>query len=113
VKGNEHTYMLAVKAVILVGSAMDNADILHALLEAGRVEHSWDGDSMSMARLKDGHIKLDSARHKCFAGSNRLTVNQRRTGIVSCYTLLNILERRTEYVWVCLACNNDDFSSNS
>jgi hypothetical protein len=43
---------------------MDYPDILHALREEGRLEDSHgDGDSTSMAKLMNYHIKFGRARH--------------------------------------------------
>jgi hypothetical protein len=57
-------------------------------------------DFSTMAKLRDGHVKLGMARHEFFACSNRLVVNQMRPGTVNCYTLLNILKRISEHLWV-------------
>jgi hypothetical protein len=51
---------------------MNYADVLHAHHEAGRVDDSLDdGDSSTMARLRDGQDKLGTARHEHYACSHR------------------------------------------
>jgi hypothetical protein len=39
-------------------------------------------------------------------------MNQMTTGTVSCHPILNILERRLGYLWVCLVCNDDELMTN-
>jgi hypothetical protein len=70
VRGNERADRLTGAAVISDGRAMDHADVLHALREAGRVEDSLgDKESSTMERLKDGQVKLGAARYEHYAGS--------------------------------------------
>jgi hypothetical protein len=85
----------------------------HALREAGRVEDSL-GDKMSstMERLRDGQVKLVTAIYEHYAGSQRRIVNQLKTGTVSHHKLLNVLERRSEHLWVCSVCKDDNLSTN-
>jgi hypothetical protein len=67
---NERVDILARKAVISGGHAMGHADILHAIREAGRMEDSrWNSDSTTTGKLKDGRVKLVTARHECFAAA--------------------------------------------
>jgi hypothetical protein len=76
VRGNERAGRLAGMAVISDGRAMDHADVLHALREAGRVENSLgDSESDIMERLRDGQVKLGAARYEQYAGSQRQMVN--------------------------------------
>jgi hypothetical protein len=71
-------------AVIFNGRAMDHADALHALREAGRLEVSLgDKESNTMERLRYGEVKIGAARHEHYAGSQRQMVNQMSTGTVS------------------------------
>jgi hypothetical protein len=61
--------------VISDGCAMNHADVLHTLCEAGRVEDTLgDGDSNTLERLRNSQVKLGAARHKHFAGSQRQMV---------------------------------------
>jgi hypothetical protein len=71
VKYKECANMLAGKAEISGGRAMDHAGVLRALLETGRVEdYCWDIDS-TKGKLKYGHIKLGMDILEHCAGSNR------------------------------------------
>jgi hypothetical protein len=65
-----------------------------------------------MERLRDGQVKLGAARYEKYAGSQRLMVNQIRTGTVSHHTLLNVLERRSEHLCVCFVCKDNNLSTN-
>jgi hypothetical protein len=96
-------------AVISNCRANNHADVLHVLREAGRVKHSF-GNGYSSIR-KDSQVNLGTARHRHCSCSQR-RVNQIRTDFVSCYTLLIILEKRSEQVYVCPMCNDDDISTN-
>jgi hypothetical protein len=54
------------------GHAMDRADVLHALREAGRVDDSFgDKELNTIERLRDGQVKLGATRYEKFAGSQR------------------------------------------
>jgi hypothetical protein len=55
-----------------------------------------DKESSTMERLRDGQVKLGAARYEQYAGGQRRTVNQIRTGTVSRHTLLNVLDRRSD-----------------
>jgi hypothetical protein len=110
VRGNKRPNGLARTAVIFDGRAMDHADVLHAVREAGRVKYSLGNkESSTMERLRDIHVKFGAARYD---GSQRGIVNQMRTGTVSSHTLLNVLERRLEHLWVCPLCKDDNLSTN-
>jgi ribonuclease HI len=100
VKGNERADRLAGSATVGNGRAMDQADILHALREAGRVkDSSHDCDSATLTRFQEIHVRRGEARRECYAGSHRRLVNQHRTGVVSRYTLRDILKMRSEHLW--------------
>jgi hypothetical protein len=91
---------------------MNHADVLHALCEAGRVKDSLGNkESSTMERLRDGQVKLGAARYEQYAGSQRRIMNQIRTGTVSRHTLLNVLAR-SEHLWVCPVCKDDNPSTN-
>jgi hypothetical protein len=78
---------------------MNHADVFHALREAGRVGDSLrDYESDTMERLRDGQVKLGASIYEQYAGSQRRMVIQLRTGTVNSRTLLNVLERRLEYL---------------
>jgi hypothetical protein len=113
VRKNERANRLAGTAVIYYGSAMNHSDVLHALCEAERVDDSLeDSESDTMERLRDGHVKLGVTRYEQYVGSQRRIVNQMRTGTVSRHTLLNVLKRRLEHLWVCPECKDDNLSTN-
>jgi hypothetical protein len=60
-----------------------------------------DLESNTMEKLRDGQVKLlVLLRYEYYADSKRPMVNQKRIGSVSRHTLLNILERRSEHLWV-------------
>jgi hypothetical protein len=70
IRENERDDRLAGTVVISDGRAMNHADVLHALREAGRVEDSLgDKESSTVERLRDGQVKLGSARYEHHAGS--------------------------------------------
>jgi hypothetical protein len=93
------------------GCAMDHADVLHALRETGRVEDSL-GDKESRIMEKGGQVRLDAAKYDQYACSQRRIVNQIRTSAPIRHTLLNVLERRSEHLWVCPVCKDDNLSTN-
>jgi hypothetical protein len=73
VRGNELADRFHGTAVISDGRAMDHADVLHALREAGKVEASLGDDkSNTMERLRD---KFGAAIYEHYAGSQRRMVN--------------------------------------
>jgi hypothetical protein len=87
--------------------------VLHALRQMGRVEDSLgDKESSTMERLRDGQVKLGVARHEQYADSQRRMVNQIRTSTVSRHTLVNVFERRSEHLWMCPVCKDDNLSTN-
>jgi hypothetical protein len=107
VKGNERAGRLAGMIVISNGRAMDHADVLHALCEAGRLEDSLgEGDSSTMERLKNSHIYRIATNLHTNASSQREIVNRMRTGTVSRHMLLNVLKRKVEPLCVCPICKD-------
>ena len=100
IRGNERADQLASRATVGKGRSMDRSDILNALREAGRINDSiMANESVTMNRLFDLQVKRGVARDERFAGSLRRIVNQHRTGVVSRYTLRDILKRRSEHLW--------------
>jgi hypothetical protein len=82
-------------------------------LEARRVKDSLgEFESNTYERLRDGQVKLGSARYEDYAGSQRRMVKQMRTITVSCHTRFNVLGGRSEHLWVCPVCKNDNVSTN-
>jgi hypothetical protein len=99
--------------VIADGRAMDHVDVLHAFMMQGRVEDSHgDKESNTMERLRDGLVKLGVARYEHYADSQRRMMNQMRAGTVSRHTLLNVLKRISEHLWVCPVWKDNHLSTN-
>jgi hypothetical protein len=93
---------------------MDRADILNALRETGRVNDSSDeGESATLTRLQELQVKRDAARYECYAGSQRRLVNQHRAGVVSRYTLRDILKMGSEHLLTCLMYSGVDGHASS
>ena len=100
VQGNERADKLAGEATVEGGRAMDQADILNALREVRLLqEPSDDCESTTMARLREQQIKRGVAKQEHYAGSQRRLINQHRTGVVSRYTLRDLLRRGSEHLW--------------
>jgi hypothetical protein len=82
------------------GQAMDRADILNATRDERMEADSFsEHESETMSRLKDHQVKRGVAKLEHFSGSQRRMVNQHRTGVVSRYTLRDLLKRRSEHLW--------------
>ena len=100
VQGNERADKLAGEATVEGGRAMDQSDILNALREVRLLqEPSDDCESTTMARLREQQIKKGVAKQEHYAGSQRRLINQHRTGVVSRYTLRDLLRRGSEHLW--------------
>jgi hypothetical protein len=98
--GNERTDRLARKATMESGRSMDQSDILHAIKEDSRKNNlSKDIESVSMTRLYEHQVGRGVAREERFSGSQRRIMNQHRTGVVSRFTLRDILKKRSEHLW--------------
>ena len=114
VRGNERADWLAGTAAVACGHAMDRADIINALRDAGR-EKDWNADieSATLTRLREHRVPRGIATHERHGGVLRRMVNQHRTGVVSRYTVRNILRRISECLWTNSSmCNEDDLSTN-
>jgi hypothetical protein len=96
---------------------MEHADVFLALCEVGRMEDSLgNGDSNTMERLKKGQVKLGAVTQEHYAGSQRRIFNQTRTVNACFYKLLNLLTcmyPKSEHVWVCPVCKDDNFSTDN
>jgi hypothetical protein len=100
VRGNERADFLAGTAIMESVRSMDRSDILRAIKEAGREnDSSKDIESVSMTRLHEHQVKRGVAREERFSGSQRRIVNQHTTGVVSHFTLRDILKTRSEPLW--------------
>jgi hypothetical protein len=79
---------------------MDRSDILHAIKEASREnDSSKDIESVNVTRLYEHQVGREVAREERFSGTQRRKVNQHRTGVVSRFTLRDIVKRRSEHLW--------------
>jgi hypothetical protein len=112
VKRNERTDRLAGTADISYGREMDHTNVLHDLREEWKTHMETRSQVLWKALLRDGQVKLGGTRYEQYAGSQRRMLNQIRTGTVSRHTLLNVLERRSEHLWVCPVCKDDNLSTN-
>jgi hypothetical protein len=61
-----------------------------------------------MITLNELHVNAGSARQQQYAGKQRRIVNHHNTGTVSRYTLTDILKEKSEHLWMCPLCNEDD-----
>ena len=105
VEGNEMADKLASEAPINSSLKMDKGDLLKALskhLEDKEVEEY--GDAVS--RLEEAGVMRGSGRRSELTGTSRRVTNQMNTGTISRKTLTWILERGTEHLWQCPACND-------
>src|SRR5579871_1981165 len=113
VVGNERADNLASTAVVGGDMAMDRADILNAIREINRTEEATTGVvSTYISRMQELGVQRGVARYECFAGSRRCFINQQRTGTVSRWVLMEILKMRSEHLWTCSTCNDDDRTTN-
>jgi hypothetical protein len=71
-----------------------------------------DFESNTMERLRDGQVELGASRYEDYAGSQRPMVNQIKIDTVSHHTLLNVFERRSEHLWLCLVRKYDNLQTN-
>jgi hypothetical protein len=92
VRGNQAGRLAGI-ATVKSDQIMDQVDILNALREAGRGNNSSDkGETATLTRLQELHVKQGTARYEFYAESQRRLVNQHRAGVVSRYTLRDILK---------------------
>jgi hypothetical protein len=71
-----------------------------------------DDESDTIGRLRNSQVKLGAGRYEHYADSQRRMVNQMRTGTVSWLTLINVLEERSEHVWVCPVFKDGNLSTH-
>jgi hypothetical protein len=109
VRGNERADRLAVEQG---GTAMDRSDILNVLRDNYRISEVVKYfESAAVNRLNELHVKAVSARQQQYAGKQRRVVNQHNTGAVSRCTLTDILKEKSEHLWMCSMCNEDDLAT--
>jgi lipopolysaccharide biosynthesis regulator YciM len=92
---------------------MDRSDIRNVLRDNLRKSDAVkDAESTTMNRLHELHIRgRGSARQQQYAGRQRRIVYQHNTGTVGRYTLTDILGEKSEHLWTCPVCNEDDMST--
>jgi hypothetical protein len=78
--------------------------------EKDRVER-YKCNSTTMNRLHELHIRAGSAGQQQYAGRQTRIVNQHNTGTIGRYTLMDILGEKSECLWTCPVCNEDDLST--
>jgi hypothetical protein len=79
---------------------MDRTDILNATREAhGEADSFGESESETMSRLKEHQVNQGEAKLEHFPVSQRGMVIQHRTGVVSRYTLRDLLKMRSEHLW--------------
>ena len=107
VRGNERADMLAGTAIVEEGQPMDKVDIINAIMEVGKVQDFDQNENMSLLRMKELGLKKGIARNDIHQGRTRGLVNQYRTGVVSRLTLVDLLRRGSEHLWMCPECCDD------
>jgi lipopolysaccharide biosynthesis regulator YciM len=68
-------------------------------------------ESTTKIRLNELRIKAGSARQQQYAGKQRRIINQHNTRTVSRYTLTDILNEKSEHLWMCPMCNKNDLTT--
>jgi hypothetical protein len=114
-----HTYSLFYSAVKIFHlpnpynvTASIHSSYTHSFREAGRVENSLGAfETNTIERLRNSQVKLGAAGYEDYAYSQRPMVNQMRTGTMSRHTLLNVLERSSEPLWVCPVCKYNNLQT--
>jgi hypothetical protein len=98
VRGNEWADRLAGTAVISDGCAIVQWTMLICCTPSvRRVEWKTPLEikSLTLERLREGHVKLGAASYEHYAGSQRRMVNQIRTGTLSSHTLILTTQKKT------------------
>lgn len=72
---------------------MDPVSVIHALKD-----FTDNCGSTSLSRLKELAVKLHVAEHKQVIRSTGQMLSQHRTAVVSHYTLMEILKRRSQHL---------------
>ena len=107
IRGNERVDRVAGLSTISEGAAMDPSDILHALRESFRTEEFQGCEFHSLTRLKEMGANIGAARKERHTKYAKRLINQHRTGVLGCWTLLDLLRRRSEHLWTCPECYDD------
>jgi hypothetical protein len=92
---------------------MNCTDIRNVLRDNYKIsEAAINSESKTVIWLNEVHVKAGSARQQHYAGKQKRIVNQHYTGTVSRYTLTDIPKEKSEYLWMCSMCNEDDLTTN-
>ncbi|BFZ17186.1 hypothetical protein BsWGS_20225 [Bradybaena similaris] len=108
VVGNERADRLAGTAAVSEGQPMDRSDIICALRELGRNEDLQAHPSPSIDRMHEMGLTMGAARKERYNNPTRRFINQQRTGTISRWTLLELLQGRSEHLWTCPECRDDN-----
>ena len=111
VEGNERADFLAGRANMIEGHPMDRGDVINALRESIRSEEFDDCGSTSVTRMREGGIKVGTARGEHYRKRLKSMINQHRTGTISRATLIDLLRRRSEHLWICPEYNEDNLET--
>src|SRR5579871_210916 len=111
VQGNESADRLAGSANITEGQPMDRADIINALRESFRAKEFDGCVSTSVIRMRECGLRVGTARRENFRRRLKAMINQHRTGTISHATLIELLRRRSEHLWICPECNDDNLET--
>ena len=108
VQGNERADYLADGATITIGPALDISDVINAMRDAYHKDY-FDNhqDSASLSRLVDMGVQPGAARNEHYTSGTRRFINQHRLGVISRFTLVELLRRRSEHLWTCPECCDD------
>ena len=108
VRGNERADYLADVAIITSGPALDRSDVINAMRDAyHKAYFDNQQDSASLSRLTDMGVQPGAARNEHYTNGTRRLINQHRMGVISRFTLLELLRRRSEHLWNCPECCDD------
>src|SRR5579871_784713 len=91
----------------ITGQPMDRGDIDNALRESFRAKEFNGCVSTAVGRMREGGLKVGTARRETLHKHLKSMVNQQRTGTISRATLINLLRRRSEHLWICPVFNDD------
>ena len=108
VEGNERADQLASLATTTDGQPMDRADILIALRESSQSEDFEMNEHESISRMRELGVRMGIVRREHLTKISKRAVNQHRTGTISRYTLRDLLKRRSEHLWTCPVCEEDN-----
>src|SRR5579871_6165999 len=95
----------------ITGQPMDKGDIDNALRESFRAKEFDGCVSTALGRMRVGGLKFGTARRETLRKRLKSMINQHRTSTISRATLIDLLRRRSEHLWICPECNNDNLET--